>query len=45
MTKTAIALILLAALSACQTIEGAGEDIQSAGQVIETEANDVQNDM
>ena len=34
----ALSLILLG-LNACSTIEGAGKDIQGAGQVIENEAS------
>jgi entericidin B len=37
-----IALLGLVGLAACETVEGAGEDIQSAGQAIEGESNDVQ---
>ena len=42
-----IALILAATLglSACETIKGAGQDLQSAGQTIESEAAQSQADM
>ncbi|WP_225028976.1 entericidin A/B family lipoprotein [Xinfangfangia pollutisoli] len=30
---------LLALLAACNTIEGAGHDLQAAGQAVSTEAN------
>jgi entericidin B len=44
---TRIALILLAtlALAACETVEGAGKDLQSAGQAVQQEANQAQEDM
>jgi predicted small secreted protein len=44
---TRISLILLAtlALAACETVEGAGKDLQSAGQAVQQEANQAQEDM
>lgn len=47
--KRLIALMLLAlfstaTLTACNTMAGAGEDIQSAGEAIEEEAVEEQND-
>ncbi len=33
------------ALSACNTIRGAGQDVSTAGQGIEKAADDVQDDM
>ena len=47
--KRLIALMLLAlfsmgTLSACNTMAGAGEDIQQAGEAIEDEAVEEQND-
>jgi predicted small secreted protein len=41
MTRT-LALVALIALSACETVEGAGRDIQTAGEVITDEAQEVQ---
>jgi entericidin B len=41
MTRT-LALLALVALAACETVEGAGRDIQTAGEVITDEAQDVQ---
>ncbi|MFM2391387.1 MAG: hypothetical protein RLZZ437_2942 [Pseudomonadota bacterium] len=38
----ALALLALVALSACETIEGAGRDIGTAGDVIAQESRDVQ---
>ncbi|WP_199257547.1 entericidin A/B family lipoprotein [Paracoccus binzhouensis] len=35
-------LIALLALAACQTVQGAGRDIQSAGQVIARESQEAQ---
>jgi predicted small secreted protein len=40
--KALVALVMLAAasaVSACNTVEGAGEDIQKAGRGIENSAN------
>lgn len=39
-----LSMISLGALSACNTMEGAGEDIQQAGEAIEEEANEEAND-
>lgn len=41
-TLKLIALLSLVGLSACETIGGAGRDIESAGEAIQTESNDVQ---
>jgi predicted small secreted protein len=35
-------VLALIALAACQTVEGAGRDLQTAGQVVENESRDVQ---
>lgn len=41
--KTAIALILATlTLAACETIEGAGRDLESAGEAIQEEADEAQ---
>ena len=42
---TSIALLgfLMGSLAACNTIEGAGQDIQKAGEVIEETADDAKN--
>ncbi|OZA19716.1 MAG: entericidin [Rhodobacterales bacterium 17-64-5] len=37
-----IALFSLLGLVACETLEGAGRDVQTAGQVITEEAQDAQ---
>ncbi len=37
-----LAVLGLVALGACETVAGAGQDLQSAGQAIESESNDVQ---
>lgn len=37
-----LALGGLVALGACETVGGAGEDLQAAGRVIERESNEVQ---
>ena len=41
MTKTAIALLgmLVIGLAACNTIEGAGQDVKATGQAVEKAAN------
>jgi entericidin B len=44
MTK-AIALLALLGLVACETVEGAGRDLQTAGEVISDEAQEVQSGM
>lgn len=41
----AAALVMALGISACNTVKGAGEDIESAGDAISDTANDVQNDM
>ncbi len=35
-------LLALFALSACETVEGMGQDVQTAGAVVSDEARDVQ---
>jgi entericidin B len=44
MTK-AIALVALLGLVACETIEGAGRDLETAGEVIQDEAQETQSGM
>ena len=40
----AIAAVLLAtSVTACNTVEGAGQDMQSGGKAIERKANDAKN--
>jgi predicted small secreted protein len=44
--KLALAALLglsVASLSACNTVEGAGKDVQKAGEVIEDTAEDAKN--
>ena len=36
---------VLTVLAACETIEGAGQDLENAGEVIQEESADVQADM
>ena len=45
MKKTLVAAALVAAfgLTACNTVEGAGKDISSAGKAVSKTANDVKN--
>jgi entericidin B len=44
MTK-AIALLALLGLVACETVQGAGRDLETAGEVIQDEAQETQSDM
>ena len=39
----AFALLAVFAMAACETIEGAGRDLQTAGEVIIDEAQDTQS--
>lgn len=39
---TLLPIIALVALTACETVGGAGRDLQSAGQAITNESNEVQ---
>ena len=43
MTLAAIAFMLATAATACNTVEGAGQDIQAAGTAVEKTATDVAN--
>lgn len=45
MTRVALILATLFALSACETVKGAGQDLQNAGQNIESEAAQSQAEM
>lgn len=45
MRKIIIPLLALVALTACETVKGAGEDIQSAGSVVSREATRAQSKM
>ena len=45
MTRIFASIALLAALAACETVEGAGQDISGAGQAISSTANEAQADM
>ncbi len=38
MIRIAICLLALSGLAACETVQGAGRDIQKAGSIIESEA-------
>lgn len=38
-------ILALMALTACETVQGAGRDLQSAGQVVEQESYEVQQNM
>ncbi len=39
MTRIAVILATLFGLAACETVKGAGQDLQSAGSAIESEAS------
>mgnify|MGYP001233771237 CR=1 FL=1 len=41
----ALTLAVLTALTACETVEGAGRDLQTAGQAVTTEARRAQAGM
>ncbi len=43
--RPAILLTALLALAACETVEGAGQDLQSAGSAVSHEARKAQSDM
>lgn len=46
MSKTLIALSLIGfSLAACETVQGAGQDISNAGDAISEESQEVQSDM
>jgi entericidin B len=45
MIRIALISLALLTLAACETVEGAGKDLQSAGQVVQQEANQAQEDM
>lgn len=42
MTRITLALVALLGLVACETVEGAGQDLENAGQAIQQESNEVQ---
>ncbi|WP_112311864.1 entericidin A/B family lipoprotein [Pseudogemmobacter bohemicus] len=43
--KTVVILLTLTALTACETVKGAGRDMQGAGHAITKEADKVQQDL
>ena len=43
--KLSAAVLTLFALGACETIDGAGQDISSAGEAVSETARDVQDDI
>jgi entericidin B len=45
MTRIALISLALLTLAACETVQGAGKDLQTAGQVVQQEANQAQEDM
>jgi entericidin B len=44
-TKLLLALLALGALAACETVQGAGRDMSSAGRTITAESQNVQEEM
>lgn len=45
MRKILIPALILVSLAACQTVAGAGRDMQNAGSTVTTQANKVQAKM
>ena len=45
MPKILLTLLALAALAACNTVSGAGEDLGAAGSAITDEAEETQSEM
>lgn len=45
MRRAALTLIALLSLAACETVKGAGQDMQNAGKAIKSEANQTQSGM
>jgi entericidin B len=44
-TPIIVALFALGALASCNTVRGAGKDVQAGGAAVESAATDVQSDM
>lgn len=42
MTRATLSLLALLGLIACETVEGAGQDIENVGEAIQAESNEVQ---
>lgn len=40
-----LALLAVLSTAACETVKGAGRDLQGAGRVVTSEAAEVQNDL
>lgn len=45
MKRLILAFTALAALAACETVSGAGRDLESAGRAIQTESAEAQSNM
>jgi len=45
MTKYIVTLVAALTLAACETVQGAGQDISSAGNAVSNTAQDVQSDL
>lgn len=45
MRKILIPALMLLALAACETVKGAGQDVQSAGAAVSREASRAQSEM
>ena len=42
MTRLTLTLLVALGLAACETVEGAGQDLENAGEAIQQESNEVQ---
>ncbi|MBC7137871.1 MAG: entericidin A/B family lipoprotein [Defluviimonas sp.] len=45
MTRLALAFLALASLAACETMQGAGRDIENTGEALQSEAAQTQAEM
>ena len=45
MSKIVLTLVALMALSACNTMQGAGQDVSAAGSALTDEAQEAQSEM
>ena len=43
MTRIMLTLTALTLLAACETVEGFGQDVETAGEAIQEESNEAQN--
>lgn len=45
MTRLTVSLLVLLALSACETAEGLGQDVSNAGDAISNTANEAEDEL